>query len=51
MLEELEREGYHLIEWGDESLARLLKTAGIATITVVIDKADKNRRTYRIENA
>ena len=51
MLEELEREGYHLIEWGDESLERLLKTAGIPMITVVIDKADKNRRTYRIENA
>ncbi|WP_345974100.1 tRNA (adenosine(37)-N6)-threonylcarbamoyltransferase complex ATPase subunit type 1 TsaE [Sulfurimonas sp. HSL3-7] len=51
MLEELEREGYHLVEWGDESLARLLKTAGIPMITVVIDKADKNRRTYRIEDA
>ncbi len=51
MLEELEREGYHLVEWGDESLAQLLKTAQIPTITVVIDKADKNRRTYRITDA
>jgi tRNA threonylcarbamoyladenosine biosynthesis protein TsaE len=51
MLEELEREGYHLIEWGDESLAELLKTAQIATVIVEISKADENRRTYRIKNA
>jgi len=51
MLEELEREGYHLIEWGDESLAKLLKTAHIPTIIVEIEKADEKRRIYRIENA
>ena len=51
MLEELEREGYHLIEWGDDSLAELLKTAQIATVIVEISKADENRRIYRIKNA
>ncbi len=50
MLEELERDGYHLIEWGDEALAQLLKSAQIPTITVQIDKADENSRTYRIIN-
>lgn len=51
MLEELEREGYHLIEWGDDSLAELLKMAQIPTVIVEISRADENRRTYRIENA
>jgi len=51
MLEELEREGYHLVEWGDESLAQLLKSAQIPTSTVEIEKTDNERRTYRITNA
>jgi tRNA threonylcarbamoyladenosine biosynthesis protein TsaE len=51
MLEELEREGYHLIEWGDDSLAELLKAAQIATVIVGISKAGENRRIYRIKNA
>ncbi len=51
MLEELEKSGYHLIEWGDESLAKLLKSAHIPTINVKITKTDENRRIYRIENA
>lgn len=51
MLEELEREGYHLVEWGDESLAQLLKSAHLPTITVEIEKTDNKRRTYRITYA
>jgi len=51
MLEELEKSGYHLIEWGDESLATILKSAQIPTINVKITKSDENRRIYRIENA
>ncbi len=51
MLEELERNGYHLIEWGDKSLATILKSAQIPTINVKITKSDENRRVYRIENA
>jgi len=51
MLEELEKEGYHLIEWGDDALLSLLKSAQIPTITVSISKLDETRRIYRIENA
>jgi tRNA threonylcarbamoyladenosine biosynthesis protein TsaE len=51
MLEELERAGYHLVEWGDAALVKLLRSAHIPTIVVTIDKADENRRTYRIEDA
>jgi len=51
MFEELEKSGYHLIEWGDEALAILLKSALIPTLKVKIDKRDNNRRTYRIEDA
>ena len=51
MLEELERDGYHLIEWGDASLAALLKSAEIPTINVKITKRDEKSRMYRIENA
>ena len=51
MLEELERDGYHLIEWGDASLAALLKSAQIPTINVKITKRDEKSRMYRIENA
>ena len=50
MLEELERDGYHLVEWGDEALARLLKSAAIDTIIVTIEKAD-DKRVYRISDA
>ena len=51
MLEELEKEGYHLIEWGDDTLATLLKSAAIATLIVTIEKLDEQQRTYRIEDA
>ena len=51
MLEELEKEGYHLIEWGDTALATLLKSAQIPTIVVTIEKAAGDKRVYRIKNA
>jgi len=51
MLEELEKEGYHLIEWGDETLAALLKSAAIPTIIVNITKLDETNRVYRITDA
>lgn len=53
LLEELEREGYHLIEWGDETLFEFLVSAGMASIHIHIEKDDK-RRTYtmkEVENA
>ncbi len=51
MLEELEKEGYHLIEWGDSALATLLKSAQIPTIVVIIEKTAGDKRVYRIKNA
>jgi len=51
MLEELEKDGYHLIEWGDASLADILKSAQIPTINVKITELDETKRVYRIENA
>ena len=51
MLEELERSGYHLIEWGDDALATLLKSAQIPTLIVTITKPDETKRNYRITYA
>ena len=51
MLEELEKPGYHLIEWGDDALCNLLKSAGIETLVVNIIKLDNTKRLYRIKNA
>ncbi len=46
LLEELEKEGYHLIEWGDESLKAFLDAAGIPLMHIKIDK-EENKRVYR----
>ncbi len=46
LLEELEKEGYHLIEWGDESLKELLDSAGIETMMIEIEK-EKDKRVYK----
>lgn len=53
LLEELEREGYHLIEWGDETLFEFLVSAGMKSIHVHIEK-ENNKRIYtmkEVENA
>jgi len=51
MLEELEKEGYHFIEWGDDALAKLLTTAQIPTVILSITKEGNQERTYRIKDA
>ena len=53
LLEELEREGYHLIEWGDESLFDFLVSAGMHSIHIHIEKDDKKRiyTMKEVENA
>jgi len=48
MLEELEKEGLHFIEWGDDALVDLLVNAGIQTITIDIEKTKNNAREYRV---
>jgi tRNA threonylcarbamoyladenosine biosynthesis protein TsaE len=51
MLEELEKPGYHLIEWGDEALIGFLKKAGFAYVVVKITKFDNETRCYEVENS
>lgn len=51
MMEELEREGYHLIEWGDEALIALLKRGGFETVVVKISKSDHESRYYEVQRA
>jgi len=46
MLEELEKDGLHFIEWGDERLVDLLVNAGIDTVTIDIEKTENNAREY-----
>jgi len=49
LLEELDKEGYHLIEWGDERLRSLLDSAGIASMQIKIEK-DNDKRVYTCIN-
>lgn len=51
MMEELERTGYHLIEWGDETLIGWLKRAGIDTVILKISKCDEQSRCYEVQRA
>lgn len=51
MMEELEHEGYHLIEWGDETLIEWLKRAGIDTVILKITKCDEQSRCYEVQRA
>ncbi len=51
MLEELEKEGIHLIEWGDDALIEILELAGIPTTTIEIVKLSDDEREYRVEYA
>jgi tRNA threonylcarbamoyladenosine biosynthesis protein TsaE len=48
MLEELEKEGLHFIEWGDEKLVNLLVNAGFQIITIDIDKIKNDAREYTV---
>lgn len=51
MLEELEKEGYHFVEWGDDKLYTILINAGIEVMCVDIEKSLDDTREYRIEYA
>lgn len=51
MMEELERSGYHLIEWGDETLEGWLKRCGIDYRILQITKCDENSRCYEVQGA
>lgn len=51
MLEELEREGYHFVEWGDDALITLLKSAQIETMIIEIEKMADDSRQYKVTHA
>ena len=46
MLEELEKEGLHFVEWGDKYLENLLRDAGIEVATIDISKIAFDKREY-----
>lgn len=50
LLEELEKPGYHFIEWADEKLASLLKASGFEVLYIEITPHE-DKRHYRIEHA
>ena len=49
MLEELEKEGLHFVEWGDDALANILESAGIETLVVEIEKVSDDAREYTLK--
>lgn len=49
MLEELEKPGYHLVEWGDDTLIQWLNKAGFAYAVVEITKCDNETRCYELK--
>ncbi len=51
MLEELDKEGLHFIEWGDTELEKLLVSAGIDVIRIEIKKVSDNQREYKVHYA
>ena len=51
MLEELEKEGLHLVEWGDDALEKILVAAGIPVKVVEIEKIANDIREYKVRDA
>ncbi|PHQ65846.1 MAG: tRNA (adenosine(37)-N6)-threonylcarbamoyltransferase complex ATPase subunit type 1 TsaE [Sulfurimonas sp.] len=51
MLEELDRDGLHFVEWGDDKLVEILDSAGMKTLTITIEKLDDNSRNYEVDYA
>ena len=48
LFEEFDKEGWHMVEWGDESLKSFLLSAGYDVFTVTIEPFEE-KRIYRIE--
>jgi len=51
MLEELDKEGLHFVEWGDDELLDILSDAGIDTLKIDIKKISDDAREYKVEYA
>jgi len=48
LFEEFDKEGWHMIEWGDDALKSFLLTAGYEVFTVQIEPFEEKRK-YTIE--
>ncbi len=48
MLEELEKDGLHIVEWGDDKLREILVDAGFEVLEITIDKIADDKREYTI---
>ncbi len=51
MMEELEKPGYHLVEWGDDTLVGWLKRSDLDTVIVKITKCGETSRCYEVYRA
>jgi len=51
MLEELDKEGLHFVEWGDDELLEILDNAGISTVVIEIVKTSDDAREYKVDYA
>jgi tRNA threonylcarbamoyladenosine biosynthesis protein TsaE len=51
MLEELDKDGLHLVEWGDDELVKILSLAGISTLVIDIEKISDDIRQYEVDYA
>ncbi len=49
MMQELERDGYHLIEWADGKLLDMIKLSGMSGVIVDIDKCYDDARCYGVK--
>lgn len=47
-LEEIEKDGWHFIEWGDENLAKILKQIGLPFVRICISIESQGRK-YSIQ--
>lgn len=47
MLEELDKEGLHFVEWGNDELIDILSSAGIDVMSIEIEKISDNKREYK----
>ena len=46
LLEELEKDGYHFIEWADERLEEIVKSYGFKVMTIMINPISSDKREY-----
>lgn len=51
MLEELDKEGLHFVEWGDDELVKILSASGIPTVIIEIEKVSDDEREYKVDYA